>query len=154
MENLSEDRIIKDRLEKLEKLRKLKIDPYPNRWEKDRTIIHDAITAYDDSNESANSKQLCISGRIIAKRAMGKIIFFDIKDQSGKIQLHYKEEESEINKDFWQFLLNIVQDVEEDVAASFCVLKTLLLPCRGKWLTRKSSNVEVNNGSFVVISLG
>ena len=69
MENLSEDRIIKDRLEKLEKLRKLKIDPYPNRWEKDRTIIHDAITAYDDSNESANSKQLCISGRIIAKRA-------------------------------------------------------------------------------------
>ena len=31
---------------------------------------------------------------------MGKIIFFDIKDQSGKIQLHYKEEESEINKDF------------------------------------------------------
>ncbi|MAX12410.1 MAG: lysine--tRNA ligase [Chloroflexi bacterium] len=100
MENLSEDRIIKDRLEKLEKLRKLKIDPYPNRWEKDRTIIYDAITAYDDSNESANSKQLCISGRIIAKRAMGKIIFFDIKDQSGKIQLHYKEEESEINKDF------------------------------------------------------
>ena len=47
MENLSEDRIIKDRLEKLEKLRKLKIDPYPNRWEKDRTIIQDAITAYD-----------------------------------------------------------------------------------------------------------
>ena len=31
---------------------------------------------------------------------MGKIIFFDIKDQSGKIQLHYKEEESDISKDF------------------------------------------------------
>ena len=86
MENLSEDRIIKDRLEKLEKLRKLKIDPYPNRWEKDRTIIHDAISAYDDSDESNNS------------------IFFDIKDQSGKIQLHYKEEESEINKDFLELI--------------------------------------------------
>ena len=104
MENLSEDRIIKDRLEKLEKLRKLKIDPYPNRWEKDRTIIHDAISAYDDSDESTKSKQLCLSGRITAKRAMGKIIFFDIKDQSGKIQLHYKEEESEINKDFLELI--------------------------------------------------
>ena len=104
MKNLSEDRIIKDRLEKLEKLRKLKIDPYPNRWEKDRTIIHDAISAYDDSDESTNSKQLCLSGRITAKRAMGKIIFFDIKDQSGKIQLHYKEEESEINKDFLELI--------------------------------------------------
>ena len=104
MENLSEDRIIKDRLEKLEKLRKLKIDPYPNRWEKDRTIIHDAISAYDDSDKSTNSKQLCLSGRITAKRAMGKIIFFDIKYQSGKIQLHYKEEESEINKDFLELI--------------------------------------------------
>ena len=99
MENLSEDRIIKDRLEKLEKLRMLKVDPYPNRWGKDRLIISDVISSYKDGHNTDN-KKLYLSGRITAKRAMGKIIFFDIKDQSGKIQLHYKEEESDISKDF------------------------------------------------------
>ena len=98
MENLSEDRIIKDRLEKLEKLRMMKVDPYPNRWGKDRLMISDVISSYNDGHNTATEK-LYLSGRITGKRAMGKIIFFDIKDQSGKIQLHYKEE-SDISKDF------------------------------------------------------
>ena len=48
-------------------------------------------------------KSSSISGRIIAKRGMGKVVF-DIKDQSGKIQLHYKEEESNVSKDFLDLL--------------------------------------------------
>ena len=43
MENLSEDRIIQDRIEKLEKIRKLNIDPFPSRWENDRKHIAEVI---------------------------------------------------------------------------------------------------------------
>ena len=43
MDNLSEDRIINDRLQKLEKIRSLKIDPYPSKWDSDRKIIGEII---------------------------------------------------------------------------------------------------------------
>ena len=101
MENLSEDRIINDRLEKLQKIKKLNIDPYPNRWDNNRIKIIDAIASFD-LNEKTNKPQsnLSLAGRILAKRGMGKVIFFDLKDQSGKIQLHFKQEERKISKDF------------------------------------------------------
>ena len=105
MENLSEDRIIQDRIEKLEKIRELNIDPFPSRWESDRKYIADVIDTFtQNENSDIKEKSSSVSGRIIAKRGMGKVVFFDIKDQSGKIQLHYKEEESNVSKDFLDLL--------------------------------------------------
>ena len=40
----------------------------------------------------------------MAKRGMGKVVFMDLKDQSGKIQLHYKDEENDISKEFLDLL--------------------------------------------------
>ena len=97
MENFSEDRIIKDRLDKLNKLNELNIDPYPNRWIAKREKISNLISSFID-------KIMSVSGRILAIRGMGKVIFFDLKDQSGKIQLHFKEGESDISKDFIDLL--------------------------------------------------
>ena len=86
MENLSEDRIIQDRIEKLEKIRELNIDPFPSRWENDRKHIAEVIDTFtQNENSDIKGKSSSISGRIIAKRGMGKVVFFDIKDQSGKI---------------------------------------------------------------------
>ena len=93
MENFSEDRIIKDRLDKLNRLNELNIDPYPNRWIAKREKVSDLISSFIDNetkNISASEKILSVSGRILAIRGMGKVIFFDLKDQSGKIQLHFK----------------------------------------------------------------
>ena len=107
MENFSEDRIIKDRLDKLNRLNELNIDPYPNRWITKREKIGDVISSFIDNETktmSDSEKILSVSGRILAIRGMGKVIFFDLKDQSGKIQLHFKEDESEISKDFVDLL--------------------------------------------------
>lgn len=107
MENFSEDRIIKDRLDKLNRLNELNIDPYPNRWIANREKISDVISSFIDNETktmSDSEKILSVSGRILAIRGMGKVIFFDLKDQSGKIQLHFKEDESEISKDFVDLL--------------------------------------------------
>ena len=107
MENFSEDRIIKDRLDKLNKLNELNIDPYPNRWIAKREKISNLISSFIDKETkkiSASEKIMSVSGRILAIRGMGKVIFFDLKDQSGKIQLHYKEDETDISKDFIDLL--------------------------------------------------
>ena len=107
MENFSEDRIIKDRLDKLNRLNELNIDPYPNRWIANREKISDVISSFIDNETktmSDSEKIFSVSGRILAIRGMGKVIFFDLKDQSGKIQLHFKEDESEISKDFVDLL--------------------------------------------------
>ncbi len=107
MENLPEDRIIKDRIEKLERIKKLNIDPYPSRWESERSSIQEVLNCFIQSEESEkniSSENFSISGRIMAKRGMGKVVFFDLKDQSGKIQLHYKDEDNEISKEFLDLL--------------------------------------------------
>ena len=120
MENFSEDRIISDRLEKLQKIKDLNIDPYPNRWDKNRVKIIDAIDSFDLNETSKNpQKELSIAGRILAKRGMGKVIFFDLKDQTGKIQLHYKEEESTISKEFLDLL-----DIGDIVGVDGVLFKT------------------------------
>ncbi len=107
MENLSEDRIIKDRIEKLEKIKNLNIDPYPSRWDSERKLIGDILDLFidsEDSDKNISNDNFSISGRIMAKRGMGKVVFMDLKDQSGKIQLHYKDEENDISKEFLDLL--------------------------------------------------
>ena len=65
MENLSEDRIIQDRIEKLEKIRKLNIDPFPSRWENDRKHIAEVIDTFtQNENSDIKGKSSSISGRI------------------------------------------------------------------------------------------
>ncbi|MDO8451774.1 MAG: lysine--tRNA ligase [bacterium] len=71
------------RIEKLNKLRSLGIDPYPSRVRRDQTIA-DARTM--------EGKRVCVVGRVMGVRGHGKIFFFDIADQSDKIQVVIKED--------------------------------------------------------------
>ena len=165
MENLSEDRIIQDRIEKLEKIRELNIDPFPSRWESDRKHIADVIDTFTQNEKSdIKDKPSSVSGRIIAKRGMGKVVFFDIKDQSGKIQLHYKEEESNISKDFLD-LLDIGDIVGVDGSAfrtrrgeiTLDIIKIVLLtksirPLPDKWSGLKDNEIRYRQRYLDLIS--
>lgn len=74
----------KIRLEKLEKIRKLGINPYPARCVRTETIAQALQTV---------GKQAAVAGRIMAIRGHGGIQFFDLVDQTGKIQLVFKKDE-------------------------------------------------------------
>ncbi|MBI3343034.1 lysine--tRNA ligase [Candidatus Gottesmanbacteria bacterium] len=78
------DELKKVRLEKLEALKKLGIDPYPSLVRRDHTIAQ-AVTMED--------KEAAVAGRIMGLRGHGKIMFGDLRDESGKIQVVFKSDE-------------------------------------------------------------
>lgn len=73
----------KVRLLKLEKIRKLGIDPYPARCRCDQNIAQ-ALKMMGE--------KVAVVGRIMAQRGHGGIQFFDLSDDSGKIQLVFKKQ--------------------------------------------------------------
>jgi len=75
------DELIKVRKEKLEALRSLGVDPYPASVRRD----HSVAQARDMEKQS-----VAVAGRIMAIRGHGKLSFWDIADESGKIQVMLK----------------------------------------------------------------
>ena len=77
----------KVRLEKLQKIRKLGINPYPSKTNRDIEIgsIKKEFEKYEGSVHT-------VVGRITGWREHGKLIFADIKDPSGSIQIILKSE--------------------------------------------------------------
>jgi lysyl-tRNA synthetase, class II len=86
-ENLSElERI---RLEKIKKLQKQGVDPFPIHAEQSMTA-HEAISAFEAAEKQtppAEVKNVILAGRIRGMRSMGKLVFIHIEDRSGRIQL-------------------------------------------------------------------
>ncbi len=76
------------RIEKLKKLRSLGIDPYPARTY--RTNSNREIVEGFDKFEN---KEVVLVGRLHNFRIHGKLIFADLYDDSGKIQIYVKEDE-------------------------------------------------------------
>lgn len=84
-ESMSE---IEERRAKLAELRKRKIDPYARRYEKTHLISEIAEKAKKLKNGVKLPKfKVAVAGRIRAIRKHGKLIFADLQDASGKIQL-------------------------------------------------------------------
>ena len=75
------------RIDKLERLKKLGIDPYP-------AISTKTISNSDLLNqfEKLENSELSVTGRIFSIRKHGKLSFIDLRDSSGSIQIVLKEE--------------------------------------------------------------
>ncbi len=77
----------KIRLRKLEEFRSQGIEPYPYRFDRSHTL-DEARTHYE--RFAAESTVLSLAGRIMLKRKMGKAIFADLHDLTGKMQVYFK----------------------------------------------------------------
>ncbi len=82
---LSEQEI--QRRESLYKLRELGIDPYPA-----ALYPVDAFAA-DIKEKFEDGKQVCLAGRMLSQRIMGKASFAEIQDASGRIQVYFNRDE-------------------------------------------------------------
>jgi lysyl-tRNA synthetase class 2 len=90
-QHLSEQEII--RREKLHELRKLGIDPYPAPLFPVNTTTVKIKEAYKGEENAAEFTDVCIAGRLMSFRDMGKAAFAVLQDSVGKIQLYIKRDD-------------------------------------------------------------
>ncbi len=87
--NLSEQEIL--RRGSLEQLRALGIDPYPAALYPVNASAAEILSGY--SAEEANFAEVCIAGRMMSRRIMGSASFFELQDNSGRIQVYIRRDE-------------------------------------------------------------
>ena len=90
-QHLSEQEII--RREKLEELKKLGIDAYPAALYPVNTNAAYIKENYKGEENKADFADVCIAGRIMSVRDMGKANFAVLQDSTGKIQFYIKQDD-------------------------------------------------------------
>ena len=108
--NLSEQELV--RREKMAELQRLGIDPFPAAlYPVDSFSSHIKATYTDDTKEEFES--VCLAGRIMTVRDMGKASFASLQDSQGRIQIYVrkddltKEGDSTLYDIVWKKLLDI-----------------------------------------------
>lgn len=84
---VTERQLIEVRQEKLEKIRELGLNPYPAKANRSH-MVSAVISDKDKLIESR--EEVKIAGRLSALRGHGKLVFADVVDESGKIQVIFR----------------------------------------------------------------
>lgn len=79
--NLNE--VQKQRLAQLSRIRELNLDPYPQPDLSGKNSVSQAL--------SATAKKVIVAGRLMSLRGHGNILFADLHDRTGKIQLFFEK---------------------------------------------------------------
>jgi len=108
-----EDEIIKERMKKLDEMRKKGINPYPHKFEKKNEIAECLGLKLETKVKTA--------GRLMTKRDIGKIAFCDMQDGSGKIQIVFQD--GETPKEVFDFFKSYV-DAGDFVGVEGKIIKT------------------------------
>ncbi len=125
--------LAKIRREKVTRLIKQGINPYPYRYERNRLIKH----ALDEFNQLSERKAaIRMAGRVILKRKMGKVFFADLRDSSDRIQVYVKLDN--VGKE--QFDLFNVIDLGD------------IIGCEGTLFVTKMGERTLNVTSFGLLS--
>ncbi|XP_050218350.1 lysine--tRNA ligase, chloroplastic/mitochondrial [Mercurialis annua] len=112
------------RLKKVEELRSNGVEPYAYNWERSHSanqlqeIYRHLANGEESKDESDN---VCIAGRIVARRAFGKLVFLTLRDDSGTIQL-YCEKEHLLNNDLEK--LKTLVDIGDILGATGSMKRT------------------------------
>ena len=108
--HLSEQELI--RREKLAELQKLGIDPYPAALYPVTNYSLEIKSGYSDENKDDWS-EVCLAGRIMSVRDMGKASFAELQDSQGRIQIYVRKDDlaregdSTLYDIVWKKLLDI-----------------------------------------------
>jgi len=113
--NKSLKQIIDFRKDKLKKLEKMGIDPYPQKY--NPTHLSSIIIS---DYESLEGKDVNVAGRIMSIRRMGKSSFFHIQDGGGRLQIFLKRDD--IGEDIYNHFKLL--DIGDFVGVEGFVFKT------------------------------
>ena len=119
---LSEQEIV--RRNNLNELRALGIDPYPADAYPTDAFSTDIKAEYDDA--AKEKRQVCIAGRIMSRRIMGKASFIELQDSKGRIQVYVTRDDicPGENKDLYNTVFKKLLDLGDFVGIKGFVFRT------------------------------
>ena len=118
---LSEQEII--RRGSLDTMRQIGIDPYP--------AAEYPVSAHSDEikanfKDDAPARDVCVAGRIMSRRIMGKAAFVELQDSNGRIQIYVSRDEicPDENKDLYNVVFKKLLDIGDFIGVEGYVFRT------------------------------
>src|SRR4051812_1127320 len=121
--------LIEQRKAKLAALRAKGIDPFKNKFTPGETCAH-ARENY------VEGRDISVAGRVTAHRDMGKSMFIDVRDQSGRLQVYAQK--------------NVLGDEQFDIFRHLDLGD--FIGARGTMFTTKTGEISVKLASFVILA--
>ncbi|MDX6627166.1 MAG: lysyl-tRNA synthetase, class, partial [Solirubrobacterales bacterium] len=84
--------VLRDRREKLDRLRDAGIEPFPHEFSQREDIAEVRAAHQGLAPGIETESRHRVAGRIVARRGHGKACFLDLRDGGGQIQLHARED--------------------------------------------------------------
>ena len=112
-----------NRRESLAELRSMRIDPYPAAEYPTNAFSTEIKESYD---EAAAPREVCIAGRLMSRRVMGKASFFELQDSKGRIQVYVTRDTicPDENKDLYNVVFKRLLDIGDFVGVKGEVFRT------------------------------
>ncbi|HEY9597297.1 MAG TPA: amino acid--tRNA ligase-related protein, partial [Cyanophyceae cyanobacterium] len=131
------------RLEKAQELKSLGMNPYAYHWESTHQAAELQEKYADLPNEEEANVEVAIAGRIMARRFSGQLAFFDLQDETGKIQLYLEKKK--------------ITAEMADVPDAFNQLKKLtdmgdILGVKGTIRRTKKGELSVNVSRYTILT--
>jgi lysyl-tRNA synthetase class 2 len=116
------EKLIADRVAKMESLRERGIDPFPTRFrvEHDIAAVRDRFDALDAEALEAEPATVRIAGRLRAIRKQGKVVFADLSDGAAHLQLFLRK--NDLGEELWDVISLL--DLGDFVGAEGVVFRT------------------------------
>ena len=118
---LSEQEI--NRRNNLQALKDMGIDPYPAAEYPTNAFSIDIVAEFQDE---AEPREVCIAGRMMSRRVMGKASFVEIQDSKGRIQAYITRDDicPEENKDLYNTVFKKLLDLGDFIGVKGFVFRT------------------------------
>lgn len=118
---LSEQEI--NRRNNLQQLRDMGIEPYPAAEFPVNALSTDIIADFKDDDEP---REVCVAGRMMSRRVMGKASFVEIQDSKGRIQVYITRDDicPDENKDMYNVVFKKLLDLGDFIGIKGYVFRT------------------------------
>ncbi len=140
IEQLSEQEQL--RRQSLQALREAGIEPYPAAKYEVTTTVEQITSRFDSEAESFQS--ISVAGRIMSRRIMGSVSFFELQDHTGRIQIYIRRDDvcPEGDTFFYNTVFKKLLDIGDIVGVEGFVFRTnsgeLSVHCQKLTLLSKS----------------
>ena len=137
---LSEQEIV--RRQSLQELRDLGIDPYPAAEYPTDAFSTDIRDNFKDDEQ----REVCIAGRMMTRRVMGKASFMELQDSKGRIQVYVTRDDicPDENKELYNTVFKRLLDIGDFVGVRGFVFRTQTgeISVHAKELTLLSKSIK------------